>query len=44
VSASWDRTIKIGEFKPLQEIIDEVKERFKNNPLTKEERRENYLE
>lgn len=32
------------EFKPLQELIDENRERFKDNPLTDEERREYYLE
>ncbi len=44
VSASSDKTIKLWKFPSLQEIIEETRERFKDNPLTKEERIEYYLE
>lgn len=44
ISSSFDGTIKFWEFKPLQEIIDETRERFKDNPLTAQERREYYIE
>ena len=37
-------TIKIWDFPPLQELIDSTRERFKNRPLTPEERRQYYLE
>ena len=36
--------INIIEFPPLQELIDETRERFKNRELTPEERRMYYLE
>ena len=39
-----DKGLKVWEFKPLQELIDETKLRFKNVPLTAEERQEYYLE
>ena len=38
------RRINIIEFPPLQELIDETRERFKNRELTPEERRMYYLE
>lgn len=44
LSASRDNTIKLWEFPTLQEIIEKTRERFKNNPLTKEERIKFYLE
>ncbi len=44
LSASDDRTIRIWEFPPIQDLIDETRERFKDNPLTAEERRMYYLE
>ena len=44
VSASFDRTIMIWEFPPLQELIDQTRERFKDRPLTAEERKMYYLE
>ncbi len=44
VSASSDETIKLWEFKPLQEIANETRERFKDVPLTAQERREYYIE
>ncbi|MBR6749124.1 MAG: hypothetical protein IKM10_01320 [Bacteroidaceae bacterium] len=36
--------INIIEFPPLQELIDDTRERFKNRELTPEERRMYYLE
>ena len=39
-----DGIITIIDFPPLQELIDETRERFKDNPLTPEERRQYYLE
>lgn len=44
VSASYDGTIRILDFPPLQELIDQTRERFKNRQLTPEERRKYYLE
>ena len=44
VSTKDDGVIRIWEFPPLQELIDETRERFKDNPLTPEERRQYYLE
>lgn len=44
VSASWDKTIRIWEYPPLQELIDQTRERFKDRELTPEERRMYYLE
>ncbi|MBR2025659.1 MAG: hypothetical protein IKA07_00820 [Alistipes sp.] len=45
ISASDDGTIKIWEgIRPLQELIDETRERFKNCPLTANEREKYYLE
>ena len=36
--------IKLMEFKPLDKLIKETRERFKDNPLTPEERRDYYIE
>ena len=44
LSRSKDGTIKIYGFIPLQQLIDETYERFKNNPLTPEERRKYYID
>ena len=44
VSAACDRTFKIWDFPPLQDIIDQTRERFKDCPLTPEERKQYYLE
>lgn len=44
VSSSSDGTIRIWDFPPLQELIDQTRERFKDRPLTKEEREQYYLE
>lgn len=44
VSTSYDNTIRIWEFPPLQQLIDETRERFKNRQLTPEERWKYYLE
>lgn len=39
-----DGTIVIWSFPPLQELIDQTRERFKDRPLTQEEREQYYLE
>ena len=44
VSASGDKTIRIWDFPPLDSLIEKTRERFKNRPLTPEERRKYYLE
>lgn len=44
VSACDDRNIKIWSFPPLQDLIDQTRERFKDRPLTPEERKKYYLE
>lgn len=44
VSASCDRTFKIWDFPSLQDLINQTRERFKDCPLTPEERRQYYLE
>lgn len=44
ISVSRDGTIRLWDFPPLQELIDETRERFKNRPLTLEERKKYYLE
>lgn len=44
LSLSIDKTVCQWDFTPLQELIDETRERFKNNPLKKEDRKKYYLE
>ena len=44
VSVAADSIIRIWEFPSLQDLIDQTRERFKNRPLTPEERRKYYLE
>lgn len=44
ILVSKDGTIRIWPFPPLQELIDQTRERFKNRPLTPEERRMYYFE
>lgn len=44
ISYSQDSTIRKWPFPPLQELIDQTRERFKDRPLTPEERRMYYLE
>ena len=44
VSGSSDETIRLWPFPPLQELIDETRERFKDRELTPEERRKYYLD
>lgn len=39
-----DSIVKISSFPPLQELINETRERFKDRQLTPEERRKYYLE
>lgn len=43
LSTSFDG-VRIWDFPSLQELIDQTRERFKNRPLTPEERRKYYLE
>lgn len=44
VSVSSSGSIRVWSIRHLQDIIDETHERFKNRPLTLEERRKYYLE
>lgn len=44
MTVSTDGTIRIWDFPPLQELIDQTRECFKNRPLTEEERKMYYLE
>ena len=44
VSVTQGGNIKLWKCGLLQQIIDDNRERFKNNPLTDEERQEYYLE
>lgn len=44
VAQMHDGTTTIWPFPPLQELIDQTRERFKDRPLTPEERRIYYLE
>lgn len=44
ISGMTDKTVRIWDFPPLQELIDSTRNRFKDNPLTPEERRQYYLE
>ena len=42
----WERLpgVTVIDFPPLQELIDQTRERFKDNPLTQEERYKYYLD
>ena len=44
ISMSTDGTTKIWDFPPLQKLINQTKEKLKNDPLTLDERRQYYLE
>lgn len=44
MSISMEHNIRYWHFPPLQELIDQTRERFKDRPLTQEERRQYYLE
>ena len=44
MTVSTDGTVRIWDFPPLQDLIDQTRERFKNRPLTEEERKMYYLE
>lgn len=44
VSAHDDGTIRIWPFPPLQDLIDQTRERFKDRPLNQEEKRAYYIE
>ena len=43
-SSSIDGTIKIWYFPTLQELHDQTRQRFKNRPLTAEEKRQYFFE
>ena len=43
ISSSSDGTVRIWDFPSLQQLINETRERFKNRPLTDEEKRKYYL-
>lgn len=44
IVSSDGRDIRIWSFPPLQDLIDQTRERFKDRPLTQEEREQYYLE
>ena len=44
ITGSSDKTIKFWPFPPLQQLINETRERFKDRPLSQEERQKYYLE
>lgn len=44
VSVAGDSVIRIWDFPSLQDLIDQTRERFKDRPLTAEERKMYYLE
>ncbi len=44
ISSSKDNCIRFTTFPPLQQLIDENRERFKNRQLTPEERKQYYLD
>ena len=44
VSSDDGGTIRIWDYPPLQDLIDQTRERFKDRPLTAEERKMYYLE
>lgn len=44
VSKLADDTIIIWDFPPLQDLINQTRERFKDRPLSQEERKQYYLE
>ena len=44
VIGTYDGTMVMWNFSPLQELIDETRERFKNRKLTPEERHKYYLD
>ena len=44
VSVSSSGSVCVWPIKPLQDIIDETRKRFKDRPLTPEERKKYYLE
>ena len=44
ISASYDGTVRIWDYLPLQKLINQTREHFKDHPLTPEERRQYYLD
>ena len=44
ITVSTNGAIRQYDFPPLQDLIDQTRERFKNRPLTEEERKMHYLE
>ena len=43
-SVSKDHIIELRKWLSLQELIEDTREKFYNNPLTEKERKEFYLE
>ena len=44
ITSSDDGTVRTWDFSPLQQLIDQTRERFRNRQLTPDERQEYYLE
>ena len=44
ISASNDGTIRLWDFPLFQDLIDQIREQFKENPLSQEERKKYYLD
>jgi len=44
VSASYDKSVKIWDFLPIEQILEDIREHYMDNPLTEYERKKFYLE
>ena len=44
ISVNEDGNINVWEYLPLQELMDRARERFKNNPLTENEKKKYFIE
>ena len=44
VSASYDKTVRVRELLPIDELIERTTEQFKKRQLTPEEKRKYYIE
>jgi WD40 repeat protein len=44
ISASWDETIQIWDYPLIQDLIEETLKRFKDRPLTQEEKQRYFIE